>query len=783
MTGSSAHEADGSQTTSKSDGPRESPRESPRAGKRRNHARNSDAVPEDGKIERTNSSTTQIIMAVAVLVLVAVVSFAVVSVVGDLCAGNLTTYWMIELIFALLCGGAGALIGGSAVVRSTLRIPGSPVHATLGGATAMVIVGFALAYLGQPPAEEPMYALDIHGVPERQTVGRDEYKVFVGADNSDITFSRDPNNVSLRIPPHIGTHQLLIAVYRSVGKDLSRTFARCALSFEIIAGERNSPTPMDLLAVESVPQSHLYFSPHYVEQAVTAALQRDQATADEACVEGIVATKSDKTPLDGYFTLQANSVTSRVVSFARLTPLPRYSVLARDRSNLDPQDTQPDLPPRARPEPGRAKVSSISSASEAPTQSPSASTQVAEASGLPARTSPLPEEPHTVGGSLAPPAPSSMSTPDRTTPPAAPSEPTTIGAGGGSLNDQVDAYVRGEDRDRTQLYQSWDKVADYVIQGLRSESAKGSVLVAPYLNLLSNALGVIEDGKYLPPTLRPNWDQSVKSDRLSRSRGIPGFGSDDYRIIVESLCSPDEDVRRAAQRLLKLYPSNHFYPTLQALPKQSNFDRCRPGFIAETAAYYFYNRLVEYDGTFALDKASQAWIDQNYADGNDWAKRGEAQDDQAPLFAAMLDYARGLVLIDHGDRKDALASFSAMIEALRTTGRIYPSNPQHIATALRLTQDSGRKAKVLQGALALIPPDRRPVAKTYVISEGVVPLFALPDASAKPVGKMTSDTVARVYLQLAASAGAANAEAASWDLLEGGGQIGWARRVIASAAR
>jgi hypothetical protein len=30
------------------------------------------------------------------------------------------------------------------------------------------------------------------------------------------------------------------------------------------------------------------------------------------------------------------------------------------------------------------------------------------------------------------------------------------------------------------------------------------------------------------------------------------------------------------------------------------------GFIVETAAYYFYNRIVEHDGTFALDNGSQA---------------------------------------------------------------------------------------------------------------------------------------------------------------------------------
>jgi hypothetical protein len=77
-----------------------------------------------------------------------------------------------------------------------------------------------------------------------------------------------------------------------------------------------------------------------------------------------------------------------------------------------------------------------------------------------------------------------------------------------------------------------------------------------------------------------------------------------------------------------------------------------------------------------------------------------------------------------------------------------------------------------QAALAMIPPDRRPVAKAYVVTEGIVTLFAMPDTSAKPVGKMKSDAVANVYLR-----------ASNWDLVEGGGQIGWARRVLTSAAR
>jgi hypothetical protein len=711
----------------------------------------------------------QTIVAVAFLIVVALVSFGAVLLIGELTPGNRLTYWMIELMFALLCGGAGALVGGSAVVRSTLRIPGSPVHATLGGAISMVIVGFAVAYLGQPPDEVPMYDLEIHKVPDRQTVRNDEYRVFVGAVTSNLAFSRDSSNVSIRIPPRVGTHRLLIAVYRPVDKDLSRTFAKCELTFDTLDGQRTGPTPMEVVPGQSASQFHLYFSETYIEKAVTAALQRNEAVANESCIEGQVATKADLTPLDGHFTLQPNSAGSRALSFARLKPLPRYSVLARDRSNIDPQDTLPDLPPQARPVPGMAAVSSAATPSEpaARRQNAPRATIVADAA------SPAPR-------AAASPAPSTRAEEPAPAPsaPPVPSVPPTLAepdmdpqAKSRTLTEQVDGYIRGEDHDRTHLYQSWGEVADYTVKGLREESAKDSNLVARYLNLISNALNVIDNGKYLPPTLRPNWDQSVKPDRLSKNWDIPGFSQNDYKIVVDSLCSTDEDVRRAAQRMLKLYPSNHFYTFLQALPKEPNFDRCKVAFVSETAAYYFYNRIVEYDGTFTLDKGSVKWIDENHAEGTEWAKRGEAQDGAFGEFAAMLDYARGLVLWDHGEKKDASASFNQMIDAIRTSSRIYPSNPQHIATALRLIHDPALSSKSVHAAVVLNPPDRRPVAKAYVITEGAVNLFAVPD-SPKLIGKMKSDAIARVYLRLN-----------NWDLLEAGGQIGWARRVVTSAAK
>ncbi|MBV9970956.1 MAG: hypothetical protein JO228_13300 [Xanthobacteraceae bacterium] len=553
-------------------------------------------------------------------------------------------------------------------------------------------------------------------------------------------------------------HELLIAIYRPDGKDRSRTFARCELSFVAIDTQSASQGTMELVPGQSAPQFHLYFSGTYIEKAVTAALKRDEAVANESCVEGRVATKPENTPLGGHFTVQPNSVGRRALGIASLNPLPHYSVLARDRSNIDPLDTLPDLPPQARYVPSVAPTSTGAAPAEQPRPA-----RVGNASpAVPHVDRPAPPP-------AAAPAPEPAAVPAPTPTPEPPA-PAAINDQG--LTGQVDAYVRGEDRDRTQLYQSWGKVADYVVKGLRDEAGKNSNLVAPYLNLISNALNVIDDGKYLAPTLRPNWNGAVKTDRLLKNQDIPGFTPDDYNIVIDSLCSTDEDVRRAAQRLLKVYPSNRFYSRLQALPRQPGFAKCGASFVTETAAYYFYNRIVEYDGTFALDKQASAWIAENYAEGTEWTRRGEAKDSTLGTFTAMLDYARGLVLWDHGDKREGSASFNQMIDAIRMSDRIYPSNPNHIADALRLIHDPARTTKPSRGAALVSPMERHPVAKTYVVTDGAVNVYAVPEGPAKQVGKMKLDAVALVYLR-------SNA----WDLVEGGGQIGWARRVITSAAR
>jgi hypothetical protein len=59
------------------------------------------------------------------------------------------------------------------------------------------------------------------------------------------------------------------------------------------------------------------------------------------------------------------------------------------------------------------------------------------------------------------------------------------------LDAQVDAYIAGQNLDRTQLYQYWHQVSGYVTQGFRTAVSNGSPSAARYVNLIANALNVI----------------------------------------------------------------------------------------------------------------------------------------------------------------------------------------------------------------------------------------------------------------------------------------------------
>ncbi len=68
----------------------------------------SESLPEDGRIG--GPPIAQTILAIAFLIVVTLLSFLAVAFIGRLLGNNEATYWLIELIFAILCAGAGAAL-------------------------------------------------------------------------------------------------------------------------------------------------------------------------------------------------------------------------------------------------------------------------------------------------------------------------------------------------------------------------------------------------------------------------------------------------------------------------------------------------------------------------------------------------------------------------------------------------------------------------------------------------------------------------------------------------
>jgi hypothetical protein len=341
-----------------------------------------------------------------------------------------------------------------------------------------------------------------------------------------------------------------------------------------------------------------------------------------------------------------------------------------------------------------------------------------------------------------------------------------------ALQSQVDAYIAGQNLDRTQLYQYWNQVADYVVQGFRAEAANNSPLTARYVNLIGNALNIIDNGKYLAPTLRSDADQSSKPERLGSNNPIPGFAAGDYGKIVNLLCGNDAGTRNAAQRLLRTFPADDFYAPLQSLQKQDN---CKTLFVFESAVYYFYNRIVEYDGTWALDAASIDWLQGNLNDGNGWVKLATAADSSQDVYGALLDFGYGL---DFWDRSDSAISqakakpyFQSMLTTLGSSKGVYPSSGAHIALALRAVNDQ-KVPKATPQTTPADPNSLHPVGKIYIVGEAGIALFAIPDTSTKSIGNLNPNGNVRIFMQ-----------ATGWDLVQSGAQFGWAQRAVTSAGK
>jgi hypothetical protein len=224
--------------------------------------------------------------------------------------------------------------------------------------------------------------------------------------------------------------------------------------------------------------------------------------------------------------------------------------------------------------------------------------------------------------------------------------------------------------------------------------------------------------------------------------------------------------------LLKSFPADNFYQPIQNLQKQSNCDTI---FIYESAVDYFYNRIVEYDGTFALDTTSINWLNGNYNDGMGWVKLATAKDASQDVLGALLDYGYGVTLWERGtsspaNQTSALSHFKLMLQTLGSSKGIYPSNPEHIATALKALNNPGVTPKTLSSATPYSASALRPVSGNYITSGTSITLFALPDTTSKQLGSINGSASVRIYLRTE-----------GWDMVQAGSQFGWAQRTATRA--
>ena len=137
----------------------------------------------------------------------------------------------------------------------------------------------------------------------------------------------------------------------------------------------------------------------------------------------------------------------------------------------------------------------------------------------------------------------------------------------------------------------------------------------------------------------------------------------------------------------------------------------------------------------------------------------------------MIEYAMGLVLWDHGDG-DGAGYFKKMLNSLQASDASYPSNPQHIARALKIVSEPGAKLGTLDQTKPYNLGERTLLRTGYVASDGSIPLFASPDHSSKQIGTLSQSMTASRLLR-----------SAERDLLQGGNQIGWADRLTVSGAK
>jgi hypothetical protein len=691
-----------------------------------------------------------LVAAIVGLVVLLIVVLALSSVIQIVGCDN---YLAVKLIYPILFGAVGVVLGGQIKLDGKLEIFNVPWAGHLTGGIAAALLGFAITVAAAPTCDaRHKLSLAVLNWPIRDshqsrhyytTVEIDE-GVRVDVDNVSSAGSRYDFVFGL---PDKNKIQLTFRVFKQDGRNYTE-MQSCTLAIrKLPLPDADKNKTIYKLSSGKTKLEVQYDDAFFGRLESPPSVPTDK---DSACLIGRGNAKDRTGPVSIvspiYLVDQPSALgplgrSGRYDMFVVLNTPTDESAIARVEERELPADTTvpaptqnpaPALPPAAKPQPAPAPPPPAQATStERPQPAPAPSAQ-----------------------SSAPPAPPPAPVPVRRTETPA---PCTIAD---SVKKEVDDFVGGtsdlDPKTRRDIYGNWLAGAHCYVWPMIANDSTVAAVQARALRLLNFALKNVDESWQLTSNIRRDFSRDPKP--LMRV---------DFQRIFELAQADDDGVRAEAAGIIRYYPVNSFErlfdeAQLNVLPAK------RKERLAVAATYMYYNRITE-NLTGPVDKpAVKASVAKEFDRAQKWTADSLFTGKTGKPFKAMLLYGRAAV--ERWALEDTQTkNFAAMLDVLRTTSEAYPLRYHHIGQALAIVQAPEQNRQKLLEDLKKI--DDYP-ASTHLGSDtsfkaARYDLYAGPDEKYGKINDRLEDkTGARMLLH-----------SGDWVLIHATQRIGWIRRV------
>jgi hypothetical protein len=687
---------------------------------------------------------------VVIGILALVVCLVLISIVAKYFPIDCGNLGLMKLVYPLLFGAAGVVLGGSIGGDGRIVFLGLPWNMRVSGGIAGMVLG--AAYVASTAISSP-----VDCAPKRALVIRDWLSTppdpdqtifpnhFVSIDHqSDVDIRQSDGSMILTFPEN-KEFNFTARFFRKVADDTYRLLTVCRIS---VSHNQAPPSPTTTAAIYRLQETQstereirLKFNRTYLKTLDEAGNNGAAEDYRNLCLSGHFSRdgRDYETEVPGAVVIVGPGTVDKATSFPSQPKLAVYFTKANP------------LPNSPQPQATRAIAQAT----------PVASGEVQTPAGTGANAAPSPSLPAAAAERK----------------PEAPRPPVVAGCvPPADLRDALDRFLQGEDFERTQrdaFYARWREIQCYV-RPLATGSGDQTVAApmrARALRLLTNTIinnsempG--DNGKYWQPT-GPN--------KRDFGLPLPHVSASDLRAIF-ALIPSDEDVLRAeALRFVKTVPVDAlellFREKAAATAALSLRQRER---YAIAASFMYYGRIVEWLDVPSLPPPDKAPIQQavtaDWTQSRTWTRDALFEGKSAKPYEAMLLYAKAIV-----EREAPLtpdrggATFKAMLDAIQSTGDAYPSNHLHIAQAVAITfgRDPTSTLEILR---ALPAADNYPPATMMDPSRGfTAPSYALyagPDRKYPALpAQVSNGEGARLLLRIG-----------DWHLISARGKVGWILR-------